>query len=539
MLRSPFIEINPRGTTPLEVGVRDLSRFGGLTYRPCLRGLKATTATELGQTDGRFGYYNLENINKRKPSEAAYVVGHENKHINYNHVARFRPFEGARIYIPFLSKEKTWDACNTAGDLIINIELVEENEAAKLEMRRRGINPYDIMTPIDGCFINIKELYDNEREDLSSEQLVEKLLKKFPVPPIEIGNAMARASAAPESEDSDEEEPCNGNPASGSAEPSDEGGEASTPSSSPSPQPTPDASAPAGDGGVPSKDESEDETKDTAPATSGKEDDKADEEDSKGKDAPATSGEFGGGHNDFREPELDEGETLEEFDAANKESTKKATFEDRLNEVKGVLGSGAGSKVDRDLARISDPVPWAYHLIDWFSCRDEAGWNRPFCIRSYNRTGIVRRARGSEVAGELAFVVDTSGSNIDRIPEMIVKIQEALDEFNPKAVHVIPIDTRVHETTTVYAGGALPDFLGGGGGTHFLPAFNWVEENCPWIDGLIYLTDGHATDWTSLTKPDYPVLWLDYGYHKPEDIGTTKFHFGERIPITLGKKVSA
>ena len=81
MLRSPFIEIDPRGMTPLEVGVRDLSRFGGLTYRPCLRGLKATTATELGQTDGRYGFYNLENINKRKPSEAAYVVGASVAHL--------------------------------------------------------------------------------------------------------------------------------------------------------------------------------------------------------------------------------------------------------------------------------------------------------------------------------------------------------------------------------------------------------------------------------------------------------------------------
>ncbi len=494
MLRSPFIEIDPRGMTPLEVGVRDLSRFGGLTYRPCLRGLKATTATELGQTDGRYGFYNLENINKRKPSEAAYVVGHENKHINYNHVARFRPFNGARIYVPFLSKEKTWDACNTAGDLIINIELVEENEAAKLEMRRRGVHPYDIMTPIDGCFINIKKLYDKDREDLSSEQLVEKLLRKFPVPPIEIGNAMARASGG-------------------------KGGE--------------------GDKG--------DEDKDgkATPAPSGK----ADEEDGKAKDgkggkgdkdkdAPATSGEFGGGHDDFREPELDEGETIEEFDAANEEATKKATFEDRLNEVKGVLGSGAGSKVDRDLARISDPVPWDEHLRSWFTNRDEAGLNRPFCLRSYDRRGIVRRARGSMAAAELAFAVDTSGSNINRIPEMIVKIQEVLDEFNPKAVHVIPIDTSVHETTTVYAGGALPDFLGGGGGTRFAPAFEWVEENAPWVDGLVFLTDGHCTlkHWKTLTAPDYPVLWLDYGYHKPKDIGTRKFHFGERIPITLGKR---
>ena len=122
---------------------------------------------------------------------------------------------------------------------------------------------------------------------------------------------------------------------------------------------------------------------------------------------------------------------------------------------------------------------------------------------------------------------------------MIVKIQEVLDEFNPKAVHVIPIDTRVHETTTVYAGAALPDFLGGGGGTRFAPAFEWVEENAPWVDGLVFLTDGHCTlkHWKTLTSPDYPVLWLDYGHHEPEDIGTRKFHFGDRIPITLGKKV--
>ena len=478
---SSFIELDPRGKSPLEVGIRDLHKWNGFTARPCYRGIKSTRDVPLACTDGRFGYYNEEEINKRKPSEAAYVVGHENKHIIYCHPARFRPFNGARIFIPWLNPDQTWDACNVAGDLVINAELEDENEAAKLEMRRQGIIPFDIMTPIEGGFTNLKKLYDKDQEDISAEQLADKLLKLYPVPPAIIG------STPP--------------PESGDGDPSDE-----------------DAAAPDGDG------DGDGDAAAPAPDVDGE---------------PATSGEFGGGHNDFIEPELDEGETLKEFDAANEESSRKAAFEDRLNETKGVLGSGAGSKVDRDLARTSDPVAWDTHLRNWFTNRDTTGFNRPFCHRTYNRRGLVKRARGSMAAAELAFAVDTSGSNIDRIPEMIVKIQEVLDEFNPKAVHVIPIDVRVHETTTVYAGEALPDFLGGGGGTRFAPAFEWVEENVPWVDGMVFLTDGHCTlkHWDSLTAPDWPVLWLDYGYHKPSDIGTRKFHFGDRVPVTLGKKV--
>ena len=504
---SPFIELDPRGKSPLEVGVRDLHRWNGFTARPCYRGLKSTRKVPLACTDGRFGYYNEVEINKRKPSEAAYIVGHENKHIIYCHPARFRPFNGARIFIPWLNPDQTWDACNVAGDLVINAELEDENEAAKLEMRRQGIIPFDIMTPIEGCFTNLKKLYDKDQEDISAEQLADKLLKLYPVPPASIGS-----NPPPQSGDG-EGDPSNGDPSNGDPSNGD-------PSNG-------DPSNGDPSNGDPS-DGDPDPSDDRAPAPA---------PDVKGD--PATSGEFGGGHNDFIEPELDEGETLKEFDAANEESSRKAAFEDRLNETKGVLGSGSGSKVNRDLARTSDPVPWDNHLRNWFTNRDTTGFNRPFCHRTHYRRGLVRRARGSMAAAELAFAVDTSGSNIDRIPEMIVKIQEVLDEFNPKAVHVIPIDTRVHETTTVYAGEALPDFLGGGGGTRFAPAFEWVEENVPWVDGMVFLTDGHCTlkHWKALTAPDWPVLWLDYGYHKPSDIGTRKFHFGERVPITLGKKV--
>lgn len=166
--------------------------------------------------------------------------------------------------------------------------------------------------------------------------MADKLLKLYPVPPASIGS-----TPPPESGD--------GDPSDGDGDPSAADGDAA-----------------AADGDAP------------APDVDGE---------------PATSGEFGGGHNDFIEPELDEGETLKEFDATNEESSRKAAFEDRLNETKGVLGSGAGSKVDRDLARTSDPVAWDSHLRNWFTSRDTTGFNRPFCHRTYNRRAGKTRSR--------------------------------------------------------------------------------------------------------------------------------------------------
>ena len=149
---SNFIDIRPRGTTPIEVGVRNLRNYVGYLYRPCLRGMKRTTETKYGMTDGRYGYYNEENLNSLTPAEAGFVVGHENGHIVLNHPERFRRYRevGAQIFW----KGKVWCAANVMSDLIINAWLRDLNNEARQAMIDAGLEPFDVMTPLGDILID-------------------------------------------------------------------------------------------------------------------------------------------------------------------------------------------------------------------------------------------------------------------------------------------------------------------------------------------------------------------------------------------------
>jgi predicted metal-dependent peptidase len=72
---------------------------------------------------------------------------------------------------------------------------------------------------------------------------------------------------------------------------------------------------------------------------------------------------------------------------------------------------------------------------------------------------------------------------------------------------------RVEESTGRQT--ALSDLAGGrrlagGGGTSFVPVFDWiarkVREGEAAPDALIYCTDGHGT--FPPRAPDYPVVWV-------------------------------
>ena len=489
MKTSDFIELDPRGSSSLEVGARHLKRWLPFLFGPCLRGIKSTRETKYGMTDGRHPYMNEETINTQcDPAEAAFILGHEDGHVIKDHVRRLKKFEGAQIDW----RQQLWSASNVGADLILNDWLRELNRSARAEMVKAGLAPFDVMKPLPDILIDEKDLYDTAIEDLSAEQLTLKLIKMFPVTPPEIGGPQSQA-AQPEADEN--------STGSSSEQQATDGSE----------QQATDGSEQTGNGEA-----------SLSPSKGGGE---------------ATSGEFGGGHNDFCEPELVDGETVEEFHESNRREVERAVFEQRMNEDKGLAGATAGcaSFVSSDIGRTSTQVRWEDHLSDWFRQRSEEGFDRPFCSRSYQRTGIARRARGSKVAGELVFVVDTSGSNVRRMGPMLDKVQEVLDKFQPQVTHVVPCDTRVHTTHEVLSGGLLPETLEGGGGTRFKPAFDWIEDNAPMADGVVFLTDGHTArhEWPILKAPDMPLLWLCFGYHPPRLLGTQRYTFGERVAIDL------
>jgi len=67
----------------------------------------------------------------------------------------------------------------------------------------------------------------------------------------------------------------------------------------------------------------------------------------------------------------------------------------------------------------------------------------------------------------------------------------------------------------------LPKQIGGGGGTSFVPVFDWITAAELRPDLMLYFTD--AEGYFPATAPDYPVIWLVKG--------RGKVPWGERIQL--------
>ncbi|MFN3883741.1 MAG: VWA-like domain-containing protein, partial [Rhodocyclaceae bacterium] len=65
----------------------------------------------------------------------------------------------------------------------------------------------------------------------------------------------------------------------------------------------------------------------------------------------------------------------------------------------------------------------------------------------------------------------------------------------------------------------LPRRFEGGGGTSFVPVFEWLERAGQRPDALIYFTDADGE--FPARAPDYPVLWLVKG----------------RAPVPFGRRI--
>lgn len=115
----------------------------------------------------------------------------------------------------------------------------------------------------------------------------------------------------------------------------------------------------------------------------------------------------------------------------------------------------------------------------------------------------------SERVGVVMFAVDTSGSIDDKLlGEFKGKIQDCLDELNPKKVVVICCDARVQSITEYIPGDTVGehgrDFTGGGG-TVFQPVWDKCEMMEDSVTACIFLTDMYANFGK---EPPFPVLWL-------------------------------
>ncbi len=175
-------------------------------------------------------------------------------------------------------------------------------------------------------------------------------------------------------------------------------------------------------------------------------------------------------------------------------------------------------------------VPWEDKLRKAMTKkigRDTTNWSRPH-RRRYITQGLIMPTYSGFGAGTIVFAVDTSGSmSEDELKQALGECDKILTDCNPEQVILIGCDARVETVYYLQDGDTLADNIpriGGGGGTSFIPPFEWVEENGYKPDTLIYFTDTGGT-FPSL-EPPYPTIWCC-----SEDWITPPF--GEVIPAEV------
>lgn len=188
------------------------------------------------------------------------------------------------------------------------------------------------------------------------------------------------------------------------------------------------------------------------------------------------------------------------------------------------------ANIERLLREIMTPVvPWQDKIVGFFNRHTGSG---SYNFRKPDRRLIVRDiyapSRTGHNAGTVVVGLDTSGSIFydgDQLERFLSEVGGILEDVNPMRLVVLHCDAYVHKVEDV---DSLHDLQimkpHGGGGTSFVPVFEWIEEELDGeCDALVYLTDGYGS--FPREAPNYPVLWGDCT-HNPD-----MYPFGEVVEI--------
>ena len=162
---------------------------------------------------------------------------------------------------------------------------------------------------------------------------------------------------------------------------------------------------------------------------------------------------------------------------------------------------------------LNPKVQWEEELYKYATdyITEEYDWKYP--MKKFISSGIyLPSLRKKEGLRTVVVAVDTSGS-IMGYPKMINQfggeISKIAEDCDVDETIIVYVDADVANVQT-YTQDELPVQLeiGGGGGTAFEPAFEWVEDNSIEPTVLIYLTDMYGS--FPEYPPDYPVIWVAF-----------------------------
>jgi len=206
---------------------------------------------------------------------------------------------------------------------------------------------------------------------------------------------------------------------------------------------------------------------------------------------------------------LDAGEGLSDAELSHKETETKVMVHQAALSAKN-MGCGSDQGIaERIIQCYEDDVEWKEFLRDFVKTsfdKDDYSWSRP--NRRHMQSGIYLPQMVGKSMEELVTAIDVSGSiDIAQLNRFGSALSSILMEFPKIEITVLYVDTSIQMVETLTSAD-LPLKLKtpGGGGTSFIPPFNYVEKHKLDPKCFIYFTDMECGQFPE--EPDYPVLWI-------------------------------
>lgn len=199
-------------------------------------------------------------------------------------------------------------------------------------------------------------------------------------------------------------------------------------------------------------------------------------------------------------------------DPAQREIMEQDVRQDVLQAINAAKIMG---KMPLGLERLVESIresrmPWRQILARFFraTAKGDYSWARP--NRRWLPHDIILPSLHSDALGPLVIAIDTSGSIAQQELESFFGcVNGILKQTKPLSVHLIYCDAAVGNVQ-VFKPDQYPLTLkqfkpSGGGGTSFIPPFEYVEEHKLHPCAMLYLTDMYGT--FPDKPPRFPMIW--------------------------------
>ena len=225
----------------------------------------------------------------------------------------------------------------------------------------------------------------------------------------------------------------------------------------------------------------------------------------------------GGGAGGAAEPEPMSGQQLEDL---NTQWQQRLAAAAQTAHQRGQLDSEMARMVD---FLVQPKLPWRMLLQRYMAmtARDDYSYARPSSRRG--NPAVFPSLRSSET--NVLVVIDTSGSiSKQEIGEFMTEI-DAIKSYVRARITLLTCDSELNHGCPWYFE-PWDEFsrdieIHGGGGTNFMPPFEWIENQDRAPDLLVYFTDARGKFPSG--EPMYPVLWLVKGQETVP--------FGQRVQL--------